>query len=601
MVSTWLGLYTATRGLQAAQRGLDVTGHNITNANTPGFSRQRATLVAAPALAYPGFNPIPGQLGQGVDVQSILRLRDEFLDDVWRRQRSALSTVESQSLAYMQLEGMLNEPSETGIGRQLTEFFQGWNTVANTPESRPARTQLRENTLSLLRTFRTTAEQIARLRRDQDTQITMRIGEANRLIDQVADLNKQIAAISASGQQANDLMDRRDLLVDELSKIVPVQAIPSGRNQVDVQLGGVKLVSQTRGIHLETYVDPMDPSQRMQLRAIEARTIVPLGAGELSGYLTMRDQTLPAIERRLNELVSTLVNRVNQLHRKHYGLDGIAGRPFFNDIITQTRTGTIDLGAAFPSVSINANTRLGELGITAGEFQLQGRVLQISAADVDPNTGITLGQLFTRINEGQSQVQVRLSDTFTGQRVVLELFNPPDRQTVIEPLNGTSNLWQVLGLTGSGAANIDTAQRQNYRGAMVEASLYLPLLEDTGLIAAAGELVPGEFGGPGDNQGALMMSELEDRLDLFLEGGSLSGFYNATISLLGSMAQGNQRAVLNQTALTDQADQLRQSISGVSLDEEAVELIKFQKAFEASARVITTLQGIYDTILGLIR
>lgn len=599
--STWMGLNTAVRGLQAAQRGLDVTGHNITNAGTPGFTRQRANVIPAPALAYPGFNAIPGQIGQGPIVTSISRLRDEFLDSIYRRQSSALETVTSQTLVFSQLETLLNEPTDTGIGTLLGEFFSGWNNVANTPESRPARTQLITNTESLLRTFRDVAAQIDRLRRDQDVLIEGRVREANGLIDQIADLNRQIAAVEASGQQANDLADRRDLLIDDLAKILPVQAVPAGNGQVDVQLTGIKIVSKTRGLHLETLPNPDDPSLGPTLRIRETRSSVPLPEGQLRGFLTLRDEVLPRIAGRLNELASALVNRVNYTHRKHYGLDGVNGRPFFQEIITQRRTSSVDLAAAFPALGVGPETRIGTLGITAGTFEVQGRSFQLNDADVDPNEGITLRELLERVNQGQSQVRAVISDDFAGQFVRFDLYNPPGKETEIAVRNGTSNALTVLGMTTPGVANVDTLARATYRGAMIETTLYGPLLEDTGLIAAAGELIPGEFAGVGDNQGALAIADLDDRLDLFSDGGSFAGFFNTTVSLLGTLSQANQRAVQNQTALTDQANTLRQSVSAVNLDEEAVELIKFQKAYEASARIVTTLQGIYDTILGLIR
>ncbi|HYE79653.1 MAG TPA: flagellar basal body rod C-terminal domain-containing protein, partial [bacterium] len=171
------------------------------------------------------------------------------------------------------------------------------------------------------------------------------------------------------------------------------------------------------------------------------------------------------------------------------------------------------------------------------------------------------------------------------------------RTTEIQVGNGTSNFLTVVGQDT--AQNVDAPARPTYTTALDTIALSGPVLEDLAAIAAAGEAESGGFAGVGDNRGALAMAELQDRQDIFGAGGSFDGFFNTTISLLGTLSQGNERQLLNQEALVEQIDGQRQAVFGVNLDEEAVDLIKFQKAFEASARVVATLQTTYDAILSL--
>ncbi|MEO7993129.1 MAG: flagellar hook-associated protein FlgK [bacterium] len=600
MFSTWLGLNTAARGIFAAQRALDTTAQNITNANTPGYSRQRANLEAAPAFAYPSLSGIiPGQLGQGVNVTSIVRIRDEFLDSVYRRQNSGLGLHESQLLPFNQLETLLNEPSETGLGQPLAEFFNGWNELANTPESRPARTGLRETAQGLLDRFGAIKSQLDGLKAQQDAQIKGRVEDANQLIDQIADLNNQVAVVKASGQEPNDLKDRRDLLIDQLSTIVPAETYPGTSDSVVVQIGGVQVVNLSRRVHLETFADPQDPNTGIQLRFKEIRTPLDIRSGELKGLLITRDQTIPEVEGRLNKLASALVNRINLSHKQHYGLDGLSGRAFFSEIVTETRTGTVELATQFPATDFTAPVKLSDLDITAGSFTVAGKTFELSNADVDPSTSITVQDLFARINDGQPLVRASLKSDFTGVHAEFALYNPPDKATEITVLGGSSNALAVLGQLD--ATNTDAVARATYRGALADTEISGLILDDVGNIAAAGELAPGEFAGVGDNQGALAIADLADRQDIFPEGGSFDGFYNTAVSALGSRSQANARSHANQDALTQQADSARLSVSGVNLDEEAVELIKFQKAFEASSRVIAVYQSTYDTILNMVQ
>jgi flagellar hook-associated protein 1 FlgK len=236
-ISTFMGLQTSLRGLLAEQRALDVTSHNIANANTEGYSRQEATLQTSDALALP---PV-GQMGTGVDVAGYKRIRDSFLDLQYRAQAMQVGSGETRADALDQAELRLSEPSDNGIAARLNSFWGAWSDLANTPESGAARQALVANAQTLVGSIneldaglKTVAGQAA----DQLTALTGSGGELQQIGRELSGLNGAIRDVQAVGGQPNDLLDRRDLLLDKLSKLAQVSVADNGSGSIRVTLGG---------------------------------------------------------------------------------------------------------------------------------------------------------------------------------------------------------------------------------------------------------------------------------------------------------------------------------------------------------------------------
>jgi flagellar hook-associated protein 1 FlgK len=236
-ISTFMGLQTSLRGLLAEQRALDVTSHNIANANTEGYSRQEATLQTSDALALP---PV-GQMGTGVDVAGYKRIRDSFLDLQYRAQAMQVGSGETRADALDQTELRLAEPSDNGIAARLNSFWGAWSNLANSPESGAARQALVANAQTLVGSIneldaglKTVAGQAA----DQLTALTGNGGELQQIGRELSGLNGAIRDAQAVGGQPNDLLDRRDLLLDKLSKLAQVSVADNGSGSIRVTLGG---------------------------------------------------------------------------------------------------------------------------------------------------------------------------------------------------------------------------------------------------------------------------------------------------------------------------------------------------------------------------
>ena len=250
-ISSFMGLQTSLRALLAQQAALDVTSHNIANANTVGYTRQEAVLAAATPLTIDSGAIQTGggaQLGQGVDVQQYRRLRDQFADLQWRAQNMTLGDQKTRSSALDQAQTVLGEPSDTGINALFGKFWDAWQDVANHPESTAAKTALvghAQNLATSINQLGANLTAIQTLAGQQLTQLTSASGPVQSAATQIASLNLAIQNAIGAGQQPNDLMDQRDQLLDQLSGYAQVSVTDLGNGSMQVSLDGQMVVNDT--------------------------------------------------------------------------------------------------------------------------------------------------------------------------------------------------------------------------------------------------------------------------------------------------------------------------------------------------------------------
>lgn len=586
-----MGLEIARRALAMSQLNLRVIAHNVANANTPGFSRQRAELIESPPIPYPSISrgAYPQQLGTGVDVDAIRRIRDEFLDEVIRYQTGSQGRNETVDAAIGQIELIFNEPGGEAIGTFLDDFFAAWQDLSNNPELISARASLREQTISLVREFERIDSGLKKLSEQQAKQLRIKVDEANTLARQIADLNIQISQVEGLGENPNDLLDQRDLLVEKLSEIIPVNTIEQLDGSMSVLIGGLRMVEMDHVNELEVILDGDDPNHLM-VRFENRNTPYLDESGILAGLIESREEVIPVFLEKMNKLATALINRVNVQHIRGFGLDGTSGRPFFTDRRTAEMIATFDL-----STTVDEDTRLDELGITAGTLTIQGQQLVLTADDVRPGEAITLGELLTRITDAQQYVRASLDHDRLGNPFVrFDLFNPEEGDTEIAILEGTSNFFDVVGLAD--AESVFTGQNDNYTNASDMMEFSLAIIGNLDYIAAAGDDGSGVYPGPGNNDNAILIAGLQS-FDYAVEGATYTDYFASTISELGSRSQEVRRLVANQAVLLEQLDVQRESIRGVSLDEEATNLITYQRIYEGAARVTQVIDSTLDTLI----
>jgi flagellar hook-associated protein 1 len=333
-LSTFLGLETTLRGILAQQLALDVTGHNIANANTVGYSRQSATMVPTDAYTVPGVTrpPQAGQLGTGVTVTSYQRMRDDFLDVQYRAQSMRQGAAQATKDGLGQVEAAFNEPSDTGLNSLLSQYWASWHDVSNAPENLATRQALVQNAASLANGFNTLSSQIATVQSQVTQNVTDTIAQANSIGAQITQLTAAITADEITGDKPNDLLDQRDVLIDKLSALGNVSVTIGALDTVDITFGGATLVSGGT-----------------PQAAIAETDMTSLTSGKLSGLITMRDTTIPGYQASLDAIASTLITQTNAQHAAGFDLNGNAGVAFFTGTDAST-IGVNSVVAATPAL-----------------------------------------------------------------------------------------------------------------------------------------------------------------------------------------------------------------------------------------------------------
>ena len=291
------GIEISKRSLFAQQTALQTTGHNVANANTQGYTRQRVNMVAS--LPYEPASmtrsAVPGQLGQGVEFDQIKRVREKFLDTQFYDENKTLGEWTIRRDTLEKLEAIVNEPSDTGIRQVVEGFWSAWQDVSKEPDNLTARAALKEKALAMTDAFNHTGKQLDDLSTNLTDNISVKVSEANTMLKQVANLNNEIFKIEGLGNNANDLRDQRDLLVDNLSKIVNISAVDTTGGYT-LRMGSVELVN---GINVTTPLDASTVASNLQSNDLQS--------GEIYGMLVSRDQYLASYKFQFDSMVKSLV------------------------------------------------------------------------------------------------------------------------------------------------------------------------------------------------------------------------------------------------------------------------------------------------------
>ncbi len=383
-ISTFTGIQTSLRGLLAQQRALDVTSHNIANASTVGYTRQEATLAASaslPVMTSGGANA--GALGTGVDVQSYRRVRDQFLDLQYRGQNMSLGDRTARSDALSQVELSFAEPGDNGIASSLEKFWSAWGDVTNGPEGAPARQSLVDQARDLSQRINDLQSSLAGARQraaDQYTQLAGAGGQVNQIATDLAGTLNAIRSAEMTGAQPNDLYDRRDLLLDQLSSMGQVSVTQSPGGSLDVSLGGVTIVDADDTTGVATV-----PAGAFPL------SFASSPGGQLGALLDLQSATGPigSYQTDLAATAQSLADSVN-------GIYGTTGTNFFT--FGAGASGLPELHLNEPAIS--STTLVGGLG-GQSDNTLALQISNLRGGDADKR----YQQLVTRMGNEVSQAQ----------------------------------------------------------------------------------------------------------------------------------------------------------------------------------------------------
>lgn len=493
MRSTFFGFNIARSGLFAAQRALDITGHNIANVNTKGYTRQRLDQAPSNPLSLPGGQ---GMIGTGVSTLGIKQIRVDFLDFKYRGEANAQGHWEVRRDGLQFIEAIMNEPSKTGISTVLDEFFSSIQELSKNPQELTNRSLVRQRGVAFTNSLNHMYNQLEKMVKDVNFDIVTTVNTINSYSDQIAVLNEQILRSEIGGSSANDLRDQRNLLIDELSKIVNVEVLEvvdpndlqNGGKKTVIQINGQPLVNHNRTFKLSAEDKKLDDPVRNEVKWANGSSLnVSALKGELRSLLDLRDETegknkgIPYYMNQLDEFARKFAEEVNKLHFEGFGLNGDTGILFFtaNGVSTEDMMGTAT-------------------------------------------------QLTNAIHQGITAKNIG---------VALDLDDPNK----------------------------------------IAASSAATLL-------------------PGDGSIALKIAQIRHDSGMY-EKGKPEDFIKSLISNLGVDTQEAMRNATNQIQLTELIDNERQAISGVSMDEELSRMVMYQHSYNASARMVNTMDEMLDTII----
>lgn len=537
---TFFGLNVALRGLYSAQRNLDVINHNINNVNTPGFSRQRAVQVASTPVALLDGT---GMIGTGSEVVSIERVRDEYIDFKYWSENIAYGEWMAKREVLADMEAMFNEPSESGFTAVMNEFFNSLQELSKDPSSQAVRALVKEKGVTLAKYFNSMAEHLEKLQADINYRIKTKVEEVNALATQIVELNRQIYIAELDGNVANDLRDRRTVLVDRMSKIINVEAnevvtgkLPDGRDDKHfvLTISGKAIVDHFSICKLDLIqrdesmkLNEEDIPNLYEIRWQDGNKIKITG-GELRGYLDMRDGNEGQI-----------------------GLDNITYSPMYKGIpyyIKKLNQFVRTFAMAFNEGYLDSNTDFVIDPSEDGAGHVDG--YRLGSVPGDSPSGV---RFFTMLGDGRLPMD---SSSFIG-----------------------------------GAATISEICDAYAKLTAKNFAVSLDIMNDINSISTSD--TAGQEGNINILNSILAMRH---NSRMFSEGAP-EDFMKSLVATLGIDSQQAVRYAENQDSIIKQLENRRLSNSGVSPDEEMANMVKYQHAYNAAARMIVTMSEIYETLI----
>ncbi len=561
------------RGLMMQQLALDVTGQNISNATNEAYARKRLEISADYRR-----DPVFGAQGMGVNVDEIIRVRDKFLDERINSFQSALGEAQIKDDFLTRIENVFHEPSENGLVHSMDQFWDSWQDLANSPSDLAARSVVFENAEFLTATFQKYAINLGDIQTNIDKELEEKAHLINRYSDEVLQLNKQIVTMELNGQNANDARDKRDAVLKDLSLVLNIEVIEDKSGAVNVTVGGNVLVSAVHREDVEVYTASerfRDGSSRkfQDIRFVDNKKALVAQSGQLRGLFDVRDTIVPSFQERLDTLAVAIAKEVNELHRTGYNLNDNTGVSFFADDVT----GANNFRVADP-IRVDVKNIAAAQGGVIRRIDLAADSTNTSAGFEPQAVGIS-EQLGFRDSGGTGPFQ-KTANIVPGSVVISNLSGTvffqegAGKDFVIDYENGRITILAGGGMTAGTEYQISF--EYNDRGAV----------------------------GMGDGRQALAIAQLRQAItmdeDVFGNPTTtFHTFYRAFIGKLGVDRDESKGELENQQFVLEQFENRFQEISGVNMDEEMAQMIKFQHGFQAAARVITTTDRMLDILLNI--
>jgi flagellar hook-associated protein 1 FlgK len=640
-------------GLLAAQVGLSTTGNNITNANTPGYNRQVA-IQGDTGTQYQGF----GYVGSGTEIQAVRRYYDNFLATSLRNAESNQASLDTYNNQISQIDNLLADPT-AGLSPALQDFFSGVQDATANPASAAARQSLLSNAQSLASRFQDMSARLTEISSGVNSQITSSVNEINSYATQIAAINNTIAGLTTDQAAPNDLLDKRDQMLTELNKLVKLNVTPGDNNMLNVAFGtGQPLVIGNSAFQLATSNSPTDISRvtigyQAGNGAFSELPDSVFTGGQLGGLVEFRDGAMDKAQNALGQVAASLATAFNAQHVLGQDQNGDLGTNFFNPINAYVGTNTRNSPASTAEVTA---TITDASALTASDYSVDydgtnfnvtrksdGKVTQINpfpqtapqvidgvaysisgtpaakdnflvrptynaasslSVAITDTTKIALAAPISTAapttNAGNGKIsagtvdanyltpgnQITSASTLTFDKASGTLSGFPAGQDVTVTVNGTPTVYPA----GTPVPYTDGANI-SFGGANFAIS-GTPADQDTFTIGP-------NTSGVGDSRNGALLAGLQTKNVMNNGTATFQTSYAQMVNFVGTKAREAQISSTAADASVKQATDAQQSVSGVNLDEEAANLLRYQQAYQASGKVMQVASQLFDTLLSI--
>lgn len=618
MGSTFSGIELGKRSIMAHTQAISTAGHNISNASTEGYSRQRVTMKAFDPLYRADLEreERAGMIGQGIDVQSINRVRDEMLDQRITSIQHQESYWDTRSKYYMMIEQVYNEPVDVSIRTNMDKFWEAWQELSIHPENHASRQAVVTRGESLTDSIRTKWDNLMGIGSLINSDIDSTVKQVNDLTSQIASVNTEIIRSKAMGDNPNDLMDRRDLLIDKLSKLANITTDQRDADEFMIHLDGHILVQGgvSRNFELQTMFDNNGYEKLVWADTKEDATV---SGGVLGALIQLRDEDIRNEVQSLNTMAMNFSDLVNDVHKNAYGANNVTGLDFFtqqnfvenvNGNFDRDGDGNFDHSYIFRFTGTNKLDLQEQVG-------LEG-VMTLSSTDgtvdIPYHPTDTVEAVINRINDSNAEVKAYLD---RNNNLVLKattannIENPDFVIRHVEDsgffLTGYSGILQ-----GSGSENAYDFARADAVNALSSAQFAVsPVTNPAGYIevnktikndvmsVASAFIDDSGNVNSGDARAAVEISSIRNTQVMIGHKRTFDDYFADSVTNVGLKGEQAENNFNSHTAIMNDLRTMRESISGVNIDEELADIIKFQHGYNAAAKFVTVWDSLIDTVI----
>lgn len=618
MGSTFSGIELGKRSIMAHTDAISTAGHNISNANTEGYSRQRVQLKEFDPLYRPDLErpERAGMIGQGIDVQSITRIRDEMLDQRITAQQNQESYWDTRSKYYTMIEQIYNEPDEVSVRSNMDKFWESWQELSINPESQAARQAVVTRGESLSDSIKSKWENLMGVGSLINSDIDSTVKQINSYANQIAAVNSEIVRSRGIGDNPNDLLDRRDLLVDKLSKLANITTDSRDPDEFMVHLDGKVLVQGGVARNFDL-VSLTDNNGYEKLVWADTREDASVSGGTLGALIELRDVDVRNEIQSLNTMTMNFSDLVNDVHRNAYGANNVTGLDFFtqhsfvenvNGNFDRNGDGVLDHSYIFRftgTTTLNPQEQIGFEGVMT--FSGPSGNVQVPYHPTD-----TVETVINRINDSNGEVKAYLdrnNNLVLKGTTAQDVENPDFVIRHVEDsgffLTGYSGILAASG--ADGAYDFARADAVNsLAGAQFAVS---PVLNPAGYIEVNGVIkndvksVAAAFRddsgnvNAGDGRAAVEIASIRNTKVMIGHERTLDDYFADSVTNVGLKGEQAENNLKSHMAIMNDLRTMRDSISGVNIDEELSDIIKFQHGYNAAAKFVTIWDSLIDTVI----